>query len=113
MSEVGADFLGAFAIVERGDRILFVGNERTIRGVPPDSSSPTSTTSRTSPSPDSPAVRRPSSAITAAGVVQEPPTSSATYGRPLFAPWISTRSAAPPAAGVSVTVPVTSVPPCA
>ena len=34
MSEVGADFLGAFAVVARGDRILFVGNERTIRGAP-------------------------------------------------------------------------------
>ena len=32
MSEVGPDFLGAFAIVARGDRMLFVGNERTIRG---------------------------------------------------------------------------------
>ncbi len=32
MSEVGADFLGAFAVVARGERFLFVGNERTIRG---------------------------------------------------------------------------------
>jgi 8-oxo-dGTP diphosphatase len=27
-----ADFLGAFALVRRGDRLLFVGNERTIGG---------------------------------------------------------------------------------
>lgn len=27
-----ADFLGAFAVLRRGDRILFVGNERTIGG---------------------------------------------------------------------------------
>lgn len=32
MSEVGADFLGAFAVVVRGERFLFVGNERTIGG---------------------------------------------------------------------------------
>lgn len=34
MSDVGPDFLGAFAVVTRGDRILFVANERTIGGVP-------------------------------------------------------------------------------
>lgn len=32
MSEVGADFLGAFAVVQRGDCVLFVANERVIRG---------------------------------------------------------------------------------
>jgi ADP-ribose pyrophosphatase YjhB (NUDIX family) len=33
MSELGGmDFLGAFAVVQRGDRILFVGNDRHIAG---------------------------------------------------------------------------------
>ena len=32
MSEVGPDFLGAFAVVKREDRILLVGNEREIGG---------------------------------------------------------------------------------
>lgn len=33
MSELaGADFLGAFAVVARGDRLLFVGNDRCIGG---------------------------------------------------------------------------------
>lgn len=35
MSDVfRADFLGAFAVVTRGDRVLLVGNERTIAGAP-------------------------------------------------------------------------------
>lgn len=32
MSEVGPDFLGAFAVVQRGDAVLMVGNRRQIGG---------------------------------------------------------------------------------
>lgn len=32
MSEVGPDFLGAFAVVQRGEQVLFVGNQREIGG---------------------------------------------------------------------------------
>ena len=31
---LGADFLGAFAVVQRGESVLLVGNDRKIAGVP-------------------------------------------------------------------------------
>lgn len=32
MSDVAGDFLGAFAVVERGEQLLFVGNDRRLDG---------------------------------------------------------------------------------